>query len=310
MQATAQSMVLSVKTQVFPSTTVPVAESCRVIITASGNKRVEVSSVPLPASEDLLVEDVKFTKPQEVENGKWETKISVQFLPLAVGNFLFPSLRVPVRAEDPAAFFQAPPVKFRVVDALGENASADLLKDIKGPVKVAKVWIYGLVGFLLLLGAVLFWFYRLRGPSKKEEIRQIKPRRPAHEVALEKLEAALEEFAKKGDTKVFYSDLSYLFREYLSGRYDFDAMEKTTSEIFAAMRSMGIERKLGLQTREILESCDLVKFAKFIPPKKDLEADVDRAKKFIESTMPRPNFPPHQNGSGEKASSFSSGAAR
>ena len=167
-------------------------------------------------------------------------------------------------------------------DKMENQLSPDMLRDIKGPVSAGfSEWVL----FVLLLTFLLavLWFRKKKKAALSISVPQIPPK-PCGEAALEKLLLARQNFNQFGDFKVFYSELSYLFREYLSGNYSLDAVEKTTSEIFNEMRKIGIERKICLEVRDILANCDLVKFAKFIPPKRQAEEDFEKTKVFIEKT--------------------------
>src|SRR5437870_1063234 len=80
-----QDNVLSVQTQVLPSTTVPVAEEAQILITASGNRKISVSSFTVPPVENFQILKQEISPKRENSEGSWETKIAVHFLPVAVG---------------------------------------------------------------------------------------------------------------------------------------------------------------------------------------------------------------------------------
>ena len=72
--------------------------------------------------------------------------------------------------------------------------------------------------------------------NKRAEEPAYIPPRPAHEIAMEKL-ASLEQsgWLDKEDYKTYQSELTYILREYLEGRFNIQAMESTTAEIIKQM---------------------------------------------------------------------------
>src|SRR6185295_5227365 len=94
------------------------------------------------------------------------------------------------------------------------------------------------------------------------------PPRPAHEVAMEKLDRlGAYGFLEDADNRPFYFSVSEVIREYLGARYGFDSLELTTDELVAQLKRAA-KNELGLTEGEItgwLSACDLVKFAKISP---------------------------------------------
>ena len=93
------------------------------------------------------------------------------------------------------------------------------------------------------------------------------PPRPAHEIALEKLDRLGQYgFLENADNRPFYFAVSEVIREYLGARFGFDSLELTTDELVrrAAARAPGASWLLG-RDRGLAAACDLVKFAKISP---------------------------------------------
>ena len=58
------------------------------------------------------------------------------------------------------------------------------------------------------------------------------PPRPAHEIALERLDRlGAYGFLENADNRPFYFVVSEVIREYLGARYGFDSLELTTDEL-------------------------------------------------------------------------------
>lgn len=98
------------------------------------------------------------------------------------------------------------------------------------------------------------------------------------------LEKALELIARPKPFCILVSDT---VRVYLEERFNFHAPERTTEEFLHELRGTDLlaaeqKEKLG----EFLESCDLVKFAKYEPGEKELRGLHDSAVRLVEETEP------------------------
>lgn len=108
---------------------------------------------------------------------------------------------------------------------------------------------------------------------------------PAHVVALKKLEQIkTEKIWQQGQIKQFYTELTDVIREYLSGAYGINAMEMTTDEIVALVKKNKDLDEIRVVLKEMLELSDLVKFAKFIPLENENEKAVLDAFMIVEKT--------------------------
>ena len=116
------------------------------------------------------------------------------------------------------------------------SQTAQDIRDIKGLFALYgwyQPWIlFALLAVVLLALAVWRW----RGRKKRAsgpEIRPSAPPRPAHLIALERLEklrAALD-----GSPKPFHFELSEALRFYVEGRYGIPATDRTSEELQSAL---------------------------------------------------------------------------
>lgn len=109
---------------------------------------------------------------------------------------------------------------------------------------------------------------------------------PAHIVALRKLDAfrsnAMWVPEKQKD---FYTGVTDALREYISRRYGISAMEMTTAELFKAAENLeDFPSDLRDQLRDLFETADFVKFAKFIASDEDNASAVPKAVRFVTQT--------------------------
>ncbi len=86
---------------------------------------------------------------------------------------------------------------------------------------------------------------------------------PAHTKALNSIAKIKEErVVSQDDQKAYYTKLTDTLRVYLEERFGFNAMEMTSGEIIAALRKCEDQVMLD-ELRNLFETADLVKFAKY-----------------------------------------------
>lgn len=181
------------------------------------------------------------------------------------------------------------------VESLKPSEEGDI-RDIKPPWDIDYDWrpllFYGLAGLLLVglgIGTVMYIRKRRRGetllPRKRE------PERSPHEIAYKEL-TRLEEsnLLEKGKIKIFYSELADIIRRYTEKRFQIEAMELTTSQLLAELENIQEESLVDLY-RQLLELCDLVKFAKFTPGAGQHIEVVQQARNIVDRTRWRETIP-------------------
>jgi len=141
------------------------------------------------------------------------------------------------------------------------------------------------IGVLL---AVILWILLLR----KQKARQILPPPPLvvlppHEIALQKLEVLKKQKRwQQGLVKEYHSELTYIVREYLENRFGIRALEQTTDEILGQLRKSDFDRLLSDKLMSLLQTADLVKFAKAEPPSDFHDRAMMYVEEFIFETKP------------------------
>lgn len=111
------------------------------------------------------------------------------------------------------------------------------------------------------------------------------PALPPHVVAIRALEALHnQKLWQNNRHKSYYSGLTDILRTYIAGRWGVGAMEMTSDEILAAMRSVELPVKSEMDLTAVLRDADLVKFAKATPDAEQNEADYLKAFYFVEET--------------------------
>ncbi len=139
---------------------------------------------------------------------------------------------------------------------------------------------------LSLLVAAFAWVL-IRYLNNKPIIRivKIKPKLPAHVVALKEMERikADDKWRAGGLSKEYYTELTDAIREYLNDRFGFNATEMTTAEIVDNLMRVS-DKDTIKELEELLAMADLVKFAKFEPAMNENDRNIFNAIEFVNRT--------------------------
>ena len=141
---------------------------------------------------------------------------------------------------------------------------------------------------LLVLAATLQRF-GARRPARAAGVRAPPPPppRPAHIVALERLEALRNaDCLERGETKRFHVELSEILRVYVGARFEFDSVELTVAELVAALRARPAPGLHLVALQRLLDDADFVKFAKHAPSEADSRRALDSACAIVDRTRP------------------------
>jgi hypothetical protein len=160
---------------------------------------------------------------------------------------------------------------------------ANDIRDIKPPIEIPNglAWLWwALTILVVVVAAILIW----RWWQKRKASVSVVPPVPAHIRAKQKLAEALALIAQPKPFCILVSDT---VRLYLEERFQFRAPERTTEEF---LRELGGTDLLAGEQKEslgsFLESCDLVKFAKYEPTETELHGLHHSAVKLVEETEP------------------------
>ena len=137
---------------------------------------------------------------------------------------------------------------------------------------------------LLLIAAVTYLYVRLR--DNKPVITRIRFVRhvPPHQKAMIQISKIKGEHVDTGgDQKEYYTRLTDTLRVYLEERFGIKAMEMTTGEIMERLRHEEDQSKID-ELRDLLETADLVKFAKHTALLNERDRNMASVVEFIEAT--------------------------
>lgn len=123
-----------------------------------------------------------------------------------------------------------------------------------------------------------------------------KVKQPAHKVALSEIERIKTERTwAQEDSKEYYTQLTETLRTYIQDRYGFSAMEMTSGEIIERLTQENDEEALH-ELRELFQTADLVKFAKYQTLINENDANLMTALEYINQTKQEvdPNQKPEE----------------
>jgi Ca2+/Na+ antiporter len=201
------------------------------------------------------------------------------------GKYMLPSLKVLINDKPYVTDSLLVQVASIKVDTLKQK-----MYDIKGIAEVEEPmgnWWKWLLG-ILLLAAIGVLIYFLAKKYKRKE----KPEEIVYATPIEKAVSLLKnleqkELWQKGEIKDYYSQLTDIARTYIEEEIQVPAMESTTSEVIAGLRSAAVRKKMKISKEtvenleRVLRQADLVKFAKSKP----LEFEIAEDRSKIEKTI-------------------------
>ncbi|MCB9733003.1 MAG: RDD family protein [Deltaproteobacteria bacterium] len=261
-------------------------------ITVSAPRDVELFEPVKPATGSFkLLESQPGTR-QTTADALTET-YRFRLLPLRVGFEKIPPVEIAYRPRGATAggSVSTEPLRFHVVGNL-ENEQDPALAAPPAPVPViATNWVlvWGLsVGGAIVVAALLTLFVLRALDARFKALAPAPPPRPANEVAIERLDAldgtpddALDGAARMATTVD-------ILRQYLGGRYGFDALEMTTPELRRELADADLKGIAQTDIDRVLDEADLVKFARIVPSPESARAVAPKVRHVVEVTWEPP----------------------
>lgn len=256
-------------------------------------------SYVFPDAAGIIREKISLSRKLS-EDGKEVTfELSIPFRVLGAGWIIIPPQQIPVETPDGGRLaYMSPKRKFHTGTHFAtENAPLpSALEAMVALVQTNWLLIWGLIiaGVVLLTAGstalYLRWRAKRRGALPPPPV-------PPHVAALARL-ASLEKgnLIEYGLLSPYYTELSETLREYIGGRWDFDSMDLTTTELRTKLKRVQME---GVRPEEIVSQLldyDLVKFAKAEPGAERARKDLDWVRGLVNRTMPPKETAPATGG--------------
>lgn len=214
--------------------------------------------------------------------------ITVPSIQLALGSTHAATLPIELEVTSSFTDEELPIANSTIAEAMPELEKMAAQNPEPVAVTVDDDRVYWVAGGLVLL-AILALIARKIWASRQKELEAYvpppPPPRPAHEVALEKLEALRKAgYLERGMKKELFVEVSAILREYAGARFGFDSLELTLDEL---MLELSKHKTPGLdlaKLERVLTYADLVKFAKMEAQVTEAAGAISEATELVEQS--------------------------
>ncbi|MEM9868253.1 MAG: hypothetical protein AAF765_11225 [Bacteroidota bacterium] len=244
---------------------------------------------PLETVEALLTDTLK-------EKNKVKLQRVYALTQFDSGSYTIPPQRIAINEQ---AFF-TDSFQIKVAD-VAVDTTKQKMYDIKPLIQVersyAKIWmmILWIVLALLIIGGLVYWFFLRKKPLTEEEKEALLPPYDRAMLELKRLEKS--RYLIQDEYKKYYSELTDIVRSYLEEDVQVTALESTTDELITKLELLKDSGELQLgegtikQFQKILQTADLVKFARSKPSTSVAEQDRKLVEEIVVKThdaLPEP----------------------
>ena len=224
------------------------------------------------------------TDPEKISKGflkNYQFKIAI----FDTGKIKIPPLTVTTQRDTLEKLtFQTSPHIVNVISVLPPDQNVKP-KDIKQPFPLPTILPWDIIIFIAIILLIITWWYLWYKKWKKQHPKvdfNEKYLDPPHIIALRKLDNIKNmPFSTEEDIIKCYTEISYIFREYMENRFFVPALEMPTREIMETTSSLDIQQRTALQIQDILTKLDIIKFANQLPEKSEKEKILTIAKQII-----------------------------
>lgn len=147
------------------------------------------------------------------------------------------------------------------------------------------IWWIILAAAIIAIATTLYLLYRKNGSIILHRPKPVDP----YEAAMAELTKLKErKLTENGQEKEHYTSLVDILRKYLEQRFGINAMEMSSTQILASLKSNPETRDNQPRIKQILEIADFVKFANVRPMPDDNIKTFNNVVAFVEDTKPQP----------------------
>ncbi len=226
-------------------------------------------------------------KPEKLSDGFqniYQLKIAV----FDTGKVEIPSLTVEIQSDSADAItFKTSTHIVNVISVLPPQEDVKP-KDIKLPFPLPTILPWDIIILIaVLLGISILWFFwykRWKKNNPKVDFNE-KYLDPPHIIALRKLnQIRTLPFSTEKEIIKTYTNISYIFREYLENRFFIRALEMPTREILECNEILDIDNTTTIEMNDILNRLDIIKFANQLPEIAEKDNILSISEKIINNT--------------------------
>ena len=263
-----------------PTRELTIGDPVELIVTLRYDQSTEVSP---PIADSLGPFTVLGTEGETSEkDGDTVHQYRIKLAPFKTGNVTLPQFTFLLKEGDTIDTVSTDPFPLVVSSVLPEEMSD--INGLKGPVEYPNrlPLIVGAIGAISGIGAWFLWRLLKKIRRTRESGEPLPPPWVEALVALEKIPT--REWIEKGLVKKYYYSLSEIVKRYLERRFEFNALEQTTTEIVNHLKRNRV--RLRDELTQFFTDADLVKYAKFMPALADQEVAIERARNLVRETRP------------------------
>ncbi|MCB0704700.1 MAG: hypothetical protein KDC34_05295 [Saprospiraceae bacterium] len=273
------------------STQITIGDQVRLRLELSSAEQIRILDYEWPGIDTMEQLEILHETPWDTLTEPQGTLYRKDFTLVAwdSGYYQLPKIRIPYNFKGTRQYAQTNTFLLQVRTLESDSASLAPIKPIistpSAGVDIKKLLLL-LGGVLVLIALIFAWRRWMQAPVGEEEaVPEVI--RPAHEVALEKLDALeLLQLYQQGEEKEYQSRLTHILREYVEGRFGVPALEQTTDQIIRDIEKLGIGADRLAVLKKLLPMADLVKFAKAKPPAAFHEMAMTDVREWVENTIP------------------------
>ncbi|OGW91339.1 MAG: hypothetical protein A3D28_02535 [Omnitrophica bacterium RIFCSPHIGHO2_02_FULL_63_14] len=279
---------VSVSTRAWPARA-KLGDEIRLLIHATAPPGFDVR----PPSPKQSLEPFEIKNVEERKTRKGEL-FALTLTAFELGELTIPSIPlVYTDARGRSGQVVTQPQKVRIESVGRKPTDSKDIRPIKGPASMSlrALVTAALAACAAILAGILAMLIYNR--LKKKRIEDLESLKPPHERAILELGRLHQRgYLHEKKPKEHYGELADILRRYLDRRFGLDSMEWTTHETAAVLKERPFDGLSAAKVREILEACDLVKFAKAQPPNSLAESLKTGILGLIEATKPLPEAGP------------------
>lgn len=232
------------------------------------------------------VKDYESDKQTVLNDGRIQSESRFTLSTFTTGEYVIPPIPVLFTLPDgtrKALLSEGVPIKVQSL-LFNTDDSADI-RPLKAQFEfkrdLTKYYWYGAGAFVLIVGLLyLLYWYRKR----RAGLGEIEDTREPWEIAFERMAMLKQEqHAENKQYKLYYIELTELYRAYLEAIYQDNYLDMTTEEFSEAFAEAETPNGTFDKTMRLFKHADLVKFAKYVPEHERMDSDYQEVYSLIES---------------------------
>jgi hypothetical protein len=216
------------------------------------------------------------------EDGYVVHQYRIKLAPFNTGTVTLPQFMFLVKEGETIDTVSTRPFQLEIASTLPEAMSD--INQLKGPVEYPNRLPFIVAGIVAASGIAVWFLWQLLKKVRRmrELVESLPPPWIEALIALENIPA--REWIDRGLIKKYYYSLSDILKRYLERRFEFNALEQTTTEIVDHLK----KKNVGLRDEftRFFTDTDLVKYTKFRPDLDDQQAAIERAKDLVNKSRP------------------------